>query len=152
MIKKKKSLIENWKYSWIINRLQKLRSNFNKYNTKSYLYHECTISNWWLMTFKFGMEDVFCIQNKVIHDSMSVIYSSLREDEFELNTYHSIICNISDPGWFSKNRSEIIKENFLNDQYSLIIFRITLAEQFCRELRLSRGKQSNIRFSLYCSK
>ena len=105
------------------------------------------------ITFKFGMEGVYFIRNKIIYDSMTIVIQFLTKNEFQLNTFQNIITNMSDVEWFSKNNgSEIIKENFLNDQYSLFVFRINLAEQFSKELKSSRGKKCSLRFSMFCSR
>ena len=63
------------------------------------------------ITFKFGMEGVYFIRNKIIYDSMTIVIQSITKNEFQLNTFQNIITNMSDVEWFSKNGTEIIKEN-----------------------------------------
>ena len=67
---------------------------------------------------KYEVFSFFEVIKKEINDQQGVIIPdssmtddsnlfTLWEDEFQLKTYQNIICNISDPEWFSKNESEI---------------------------------------------
>jgi len=105
-----------------------------------------------MINFKEGMRNVFRISKKILKHSLDDSTTELGELDFPLNDYEQVSFGVDKAVWsFEDSVRHVMKDTFLNQQYSQYVFRHDLADMFAAHLKRSRGKGA-LRFSCCASK